>query len=112
MRHRRGRDVLTPCGSADLYVAALAPVVSKKKPSSGIHARGTRAGREERALLPHEHEERTPSALAHGPAKPSDIENVRDQVASAETKAAHRATRHWKRVMDRAVRRDPGPPER
>jgi hypothetical protein len=39
----------------------------------------------------------------HGPAKSSDIERVRQQCASAQDRAAHRATRHWQRVMDRAV---------
>jgi hypothetical protein len=39
--------------------------------------------------MPH-HQERPASALAHGPAKPSDIERVRREFARAE---ARRATR-------------------
>jgi hypothetical protein len=34
--------------------------------------------------MPH-HEERAPSTLAHGPAKPNDIERVRREVGSVKT---------------------------
>jgi hypothetical protein len=37
--------------------------------------------------MPH-HQERPASALAHGPAKPSDIERVRRQLARAEAQHA------------------------
>jgi hypothetical protein len=37
--------------------------------------------------MPH-HEERPPSALAHGPAKQDDIERARRQVATAEAQDA------------------------
>jgi hypothetical protein len=37
--------------------------------------------------MPH-HQERPASALAHGPAKPSDIERVRRQLARAEARHA------------------------
>jgi hypothetical protein len=47
--------------------------------------------------MPH-HQERPASALAHGPAKPSDIERVRRQLARAE---AQHATEE--RVVERAM---------
>jgi hypothetical protein len=47
--------------------------------------------------MPH-HQERPASALAHGPAKPSDIERVRRQLARAEAQHATKES-----VVERAI---------
>ena len=47
--------------------------------------------------MPH-HEERPANALAHGPAKPSDIERVRREMARAEAQDATREP-----VVERAI---------
>jgi len=53
------------------------------------------------------HRERSPGALAHGPAKSSDIQRVRRDLAAAELRAARdlqAAARRHRREGSRAVR--------
>jgi hypothetical protein len=58
-----------------------------------------------------EHDERPPSALAHGPAKSSDIERVRQDVVRAEKRLANDekavAALRWRRLLRREAQRDP-----
>jgi hypothetical protein len=53
--------------------------------------------------MPHKHQERPASDLAHGPAKGSDIEHVREQVAAAEERQSRLAACYWQHMIDRAV---------
>jgi anti-sigma regulatory factor (Ser/Thr protein kinase) len=57
-----------------------------------------------------DHRDRSPSALAHGPAKPSDIERVRANVDEADTRATRTqeasVARHRQRISDRAAERE------
>jgi hypothetical protein len=55
--------------------------------------------------MTHSHDERPPSALAHGCAKPDDIEEARRQLTTAEHRAAKQKARHWRGVMRRAMDR-------
>jgi hypothetical protein len=52
-----------------------------------------------------DHRDRPPSALAHGPAKPSDIERVRRDVDDAEARTVREeevsVARHRERVASR-----------
>jgi hypothetical protein len=56
-----------------------------------------------------DHEERSPSALAHGAAKASDVDRVRKDVDNAEVTVAHNeqvaADRRVQRADERGVRR-------
>jgi len=58
-----------------------------------------------------DHEERPPSALAHGAAKSSDIERVRRDVDDADGRVARddqvSAARHRRRLRDREAKRGP-----
>ena len=58
-----------------------------------------------------EHDERPPSALAHGAAKSSDIERVREDVERAEKRLADderaSAARRWRRLLRREAQRNP-----
>jgi hypothetical protein len=58
-----------------------------------------------------DHQEPTPSALAHGAVKSSDIERVRRDVDKCEARVAQddeaSATGRMKRLRDRATPRDP-----
>ena len=57
-----------------------------------------------------DHRDRPPSALAHGPAKPSDIERVRRDVDEAEARVVRAeevsVARHRQRVSSRAAERE------
>ena len=57
-----------------------------------------------------DHPDKPASALAHGPAKPSDIERVRRDVdeADAQSVRAEEASvaRHRERVSDRAAKKE------
>jgi hypothetical protein len=57
-----------------------------------------------------DHRDRPPGALAHGPAKPSDIERVRKDVDEAEARSVREeevaAARHRQRVSSRAAERE------
>jgi hypothetical protein len=57
-----------------------------------------------------DHRDRPPSALAHGPAKPSDIERVRRDVDDAEARTVREeevsVARHRERVAHRVAERD------
>ena len=57
-----------------------------------------------------DHRDRPPSALAHGPAKPSDIERVRRDVDDAEARTVHEeevsVARHRERVSSRLAERE------
>lgn len=57
-----------------------------------------------------DHRDKSPSALAHGAAKTSDIERVRRDVDEVEARSVREqqvsAERHRLRVSDRAVERD------
>jgi hypothetical protein len=53
--------------------------------------------------MPHHHQERPASDLAHGPAKAHDIEHVREQVAAAEERQSRLAAHYWQHVIDHAV---------
>ena len=54
-----------------------------------------------------DHRDRPPSSLAHGPAKPSDIERVRRDVDDAEARTVREeevsVARHRERVSGRAA---------
>jgi hypothetical protein len=54
-----------------------------------------------------QHDERPSGALAHGPAKSDDIRRVRQEVRTAEERAARSASRYWNNVLLRAVREPP-----
>jgi hypothetical protein len=58
-----------------------------------------------------DHEERAPSALAHGAAKSSDIERVRRDVDDADGRVARddqvSAARHRRQLRDREAKRGP-----
>lgn len=57
-----------------------------------------------------DHRDKSPSALAHGAAKTSDIERVRRDVDEVEARSVREqqvsVERHRLRVSDRAVERD------
>jgi hypothetical protein len=57
-----------------------------------------------------DHRDRSASALAHGPAKPSDIERVRRDVDEAEERVVRdeevSVSRHRQRVSGRAAERE------
>lgn len=57
-----------------------------------------------------DHRDRPPGALAHGPAKPDDIERVRRDVDEAEARSVREeevsAARHRQRVFNRAAERE------
>jgi hypothetical protein len=57
-----------------------------------------------------DHRDRPPSALAHGPAKPSDIERVRRDVDDAEARTVREeevsVARHRERVSSRLAERE------
>ena len=59
----------------------------------------------------HHHDERPPSALAHGATKSSDIEHVRRELGWAEEQVVRElkaaARYHWKRVNAAPERRAP-----
>jgi hypothetical protein len=61
-----------------------------------------------------EHEERPPSTLAHGPAKSSDIERVREDLLDAEKRLVQEekasVARHARRVFRREARPKPDAP--
>ena len=58
-----------------------------------------------------EHEERLPTTLAHGAAKSSDIERVRQNLDNAEKHQAQlqnlSAARRWRRVLRREAQSKP-----
>jgi hypothetical protein len=58
-----------------------------------------------------DHQERSPSALAHGAAKSSDIERVRRDVVNVEVRVARdeqaSAARRRRRLRDRDAERKP-----
>ena len=60
-----------------------------------------------------DHRDRPPEALAHGPAKPGDIERVRRDVDEAEARSVREeevaVARHRQRVSSRAAEREEGP---
>jgi hypothetical protein len=57
-----------------------------------------------------DHEERSPSTLAHGAAKASDVDRVREDVDNAEMTVAHQeqvaADRRVQRAAERGMRRE------
>jgi hypothetical protein len=57
-----------------------------------------------------DHRDRPPSALAHGPTKPSDIERVRRDVDDAEARTVREeevsVARHRQRVSSRLAERE------
>jgi hypothetical protein len=57
-----------------------------------------------------DHRDRPPGALAHGPAKPDDIDRVRRNVDEAEARSVREeevaAARHRQRVSNRAAERE------
>jgi hypothetical protein len=57
-----------------------------------------------------DHRDKSASALAHGPVKPSDIERVRRDVDEAEARVVRSeedsGTRHRQRVSGRAAERE------
>jgi hypothetical protein len=52
--------------------------------------------------MPHQHQERPASDLAHGPAKARDIEHVREPVTVADERSGL-ATHYWQHVIERVV---------
>jgi hypothetical protein len=53
-------------------------------------------------LMPHHHQERPASDLAHGPAKARDIERISEPVTVADERSGL-ATHYWQHVIERVV---------
>jgi len=56
--------------------------------------------------MPHQHQERPSSTLAHGATTATDIERVREQMTAIEERETRVAARYWQRVTQHLAEQD------